>query len=48
LKIILATPEKYYPNYEWIIPFVQNLSSDKLTSEEIIKQIIDLIKKINK
>ncbi len=47
-KIILATPEKYYPNYEWIIPFVQKLSSDKLSSEEIIKQIVDLIKKVNK
>lgn len=48
LSIILATPEKYYPNHEWIIPIVQGLSSDKLTSEEIINQIIDLIKKINK
>jgi len=48
LKIILATPEKYYPNYEWLIPIVQKLASDKLSSEEIIKQIIDLIKQINK
>lgn len=48
LNIILATPEKYYRNHEWIIPIVQSLSSDKLSSEEIIKKIIDLIKKINK
>lgn len=47
-KTILASPNDYYPNQDWIIPILQALSSNTLTSEEIIKLILDLIKKINK
>lgn len=47
-KNIFESPEKFYPNQEWIIPIVQKLSSETLSSDEIIKIIIDLIKQINK
>jgi hypothetical protein len=45
---ILKAPEKYYPGAEWIIPFIKELASDKLTSDDIIKKVINIIQTINK
>jgi hypothetical protein len=47
LNEILKAPEKYYDKMDWIIPILQELASDKLPAEEIIKKIITIIKKIN-
>lgn len=40
--------EKYYRGIEWIIPIIDELSSNKLSTEEIIKKVITIIKTINK
>lgn len=45
---ILKTPEKFYNGIEWIIPIVKELTSDKLSREEIINKVITIIQKINK
>ena len=45
---IIKTPEKFYEGMEWIIPIVKELTSDKLTREEIINKVISIIQTINK
>ncbi len=45
---ILKTPEKFYNGIEWIIPFVKEFTSDKLSREEIINKVITIIQMINK
>lgn len=45
---ILKTPEKFYNGIEWVIPVVMELTSDKLSREEIINKVITIIKNINK
>ena len=45
---ILKNPDKFYPNQNWIIPIINEFSSDDLSGDEIIKKVIEIIKKINK
>lgn len=45
---ILKAPEKFYEGMEWIIPIINELASDKLSAEEIIKRVIKIIQTINK
>ena len=45
---IFQAPEKFYKGIEWVIPFVKELASNKLSSDEIIKKIINIIQTINK
>jgi hypothetical protein len=45
---IIINPQKYYPNNEWIIPIVSELSNDKINPNEIIEKVIKIIKTINK
>lgn len=45
---IMKTPEKFYVGMEWIIPVIEELSSEKISPEEIIKKVIGIIQNINK
>lgn len=45
---IFKAPEKYYDGMDWIIPIVKELASNKLLTEEIIKNVITIIQTINK
>jgi hypothetical protein len=45
---VLKTPQKCYEGMDWIIPIIKDLASDKLSSDEIIKQVITIIQTINK
>ena len=44
---IIRAPEKYYEGMEWIIPIIEELASDKASSDEIIKKVITIIQTIN-
>lgn len=46
--VIFTAPEKYYEGMDWIIPIIKELASNKLTAEEIIKNVITIIQSINK
>lgn len=45
---IFKTHEKYYNGMDWIIPIINELASDKLSTDEICKKIITIIQTINK
>lgn len=45
---IFKNPEKYYPGLEWIIPLINELASDALTAEELVKKVLGIIQRINK
>lgn len=45
---IIKSPEKYYQEMEWIVPIIEELSSDKLSRDEIVAKVINIIQKINK
>lgn len=45
---ILNTPKDFYGENEWIFPLIKELSSEDLSSAEIIKKVIKIIKEINK
>lgn len=45
---IFKTPEKYYVGAEWIIPLIEELTSDKLTADEIVQKVLIIIHAINK
>jgi len=45
---IMQSPENFYKGMEWIIPVIEELASSKLTLEEIIKKIINILQTINK
>lgn len=47
-KEILEKPEIYYTGIEWIIPIIEELASDKLTVNEIVKKVLTIIQTINK
>jgi hypothetical protein len=47
-ETIIKEPEKFYPNQEWIIKILQDLASEKITSNEIVEKVLIIIKKINK
>lgn len=45
--IILKDKANIYKGIEWIIPLVEELASDKLSPDQIIKKIITIIQNIN-
>jgi hypothetical protein len=45
---IFKNPEKYYVGSEWIIPLIEELTSDKLTAYEIVQKVLIIIHAINK
>jgi len=41
--------DSYYKGYEWIIPIVKDIAAnDKLTADQIIGKIVEIISKVNK
>lgn len=46
--LIIKDAKKIYSGNEWIIPIVEELASDKLSPDEIIKKVITIIQTINK
>lgn len=46
--LIKKDAKNIYSGIEWIIPIVEELASDKLSSDEIIKKVITIIQTINK
>lgn len=46
--LIIKDAANIYKGIEWIIPLVNELASDKLSPDEIIKKVINIIQTINK
>lgn len=47
-QLMINDTEKYYSGIEWVIPLIVELTSDKLTQEELVTKIIFIINKLNK
>ncbi|MGE3744478.1 MAG: SIR2 family protein [Sphingomonadaceae bacterium] len=44
---ILADTEKYYGNFNWVVPMVEKLVDPKTPPDEMVKTITSIVKKLN-
>lgn len=47
-KDIFTHTDQYYKGIEWIVPLIKKFEDETITSENIIKNILEIIKTINK
>lgn len=47
-NMVLQEPEKYYSGIEWIVPLIKELADPAVSRSELVKKVIDILKKLGR